>query len=346
MIHAIIDIGSNTVRMAVYQIKDGAVEQIMKKKDTTVGLASFVHDNVLEERGIKRLIYALEDFQKFLAALRIEDITLFATGALRNAANSREAVAAIKERTGLDIYVIRGEEEAELDFIGATHDLAAEAGLLFDIGGASTEMVHYEARKIVRKTSLPVGSLYLHTKFTKELLPSRTELGKMRADAARILDSAAGFAGLQGLPACGIGGTFKGAAALCASFFPASDGRTIRREEIKALLATAHSRKTTPSGSCAPFPTVCTRFCPASSSPTSSPNASPFPPSPTATRACARDTSTTAYGRNDEPPRRPRRDTDDGKKKQGIGRYGKHLGASEARELFERRSARRNAAPR
>mgnify|MGYP003092183096 FL=1 len=59
----------------------------------------------------------------------------------------------------------------------------------------------------------------------------------MRADAARILDSAAGFAGLQGLPACGIGGTFKGAAALCASFFPASDGRTIRREEIKALLA-------------------------------------------------------------------------------------------------------------
>ena len=237
MIHAIIDIGSNTVRMAVYQIKDGAVEQIMKKKDTTVGLASFVHDNVLEERGIKRLIYALEDFQKFLAALRIEDITIFATGALRNAANSREAVAAIKERTGLDIYVIRGEEEAELDFIGATHDLAAEAGLLFDIGGASTEMVHYEARKIVRKTSLPVGSLYLHTKFTKELLPSRTELGKMRADAARILDSAAGFTRLQGLPACGIGGTFKGAAALCASFFPASDGRTIRREEIKALLA-------------------------------------------------------------------------------------------------------------
>ena len=85
MIHAIIDIGSNTVRMAVYQIKDGAVEQIMKKKDTTVGLASFVHDNVLEERGIKRLIYALEDFQKFLAALRIEDITIFATGELRNA---------------------------------------------------------------------------------------------------------------------------------------------------------------------------------------------------------------------------------------------------------------------
>ena len=48
MIHAIIDIGSNTVRMAVYQIKDSAVEQIMKKKDTTVGLASFMHDNVLE----------------------------------------------------------------------------------------------------------------------------------------------------------------------------------------------------------------------------------------------------------------------------------------------------------
>ena len=92
MIHAIIDIGSNTVRMAVYQIKDNAVEQTMKKKDTTVGLASFMHDNVLEERGIKRLVYALEDFQKFLAALHIENVSIFTTGALRNAANSREAI--------------------------------------------------------------------------------------------------------------------------------------------------------------------------------------------------------------------------------------------------------------
>ena len=64
MIHAIIDIGSNTVRMAVYQIKDSAVEQIMKKKDTTVGLASFVHDNVLEERGVRRLAYARSKISK------------------------------------------------------------------------------------------------------------------------------------------------------------------------------------------------------------------------------------------------------------------------------------------
>ena len=234
MIHAIIDIGSNTVRMAVYQIKDNAVEQIMKKKDTTVGLASFMHDNVLEKRGIKRLVYALEDFQKFLAALHIENVSIFTTGALRNAANSREAIAEIKARTGLDIYVIRGEEEAELDFIGATHDLAAEEGLLFDIGGASTEMVHYKAQKIVRKTSLPVGSLYLHTKFTKELLPSREEVARMRTDAARILNSAADFTGLQGLPACG---TFKGAAALSAALFSASDGQTITRAAIDALLA-------------------------------------------------------------------------------------------------------------
>ena len=202
-----------------------------------MGLASFVHDNVLEERGVRRLVYALEDFQKFLAALHIENISIFTTGALRNAANSREAIEEIKARTGLDIYVIRGEEEAELDFIGATHDLAAEEGLLFDIGGASTEMVHYKAQKIVHKTSLPVGSLCLRTKFTKELLPSREEVARMRTDAARILDSAADFTGLRGLLACGIGGTFKGAAALSAALFPASDGRTITREAINALLA-------------------------------------------------------------------------------------------------------------
>ena len=98
-------------------------------------------------------------------------------------------------------------------------------------------MVHYKAQKIVRKTSLPVGSLYLHTKFTKELLPSREEVAKMRTDAARILDSAADFTGLRGLPACGIGGTFKGAAALSAALFSASDGQTITLTAIDALLA-------------------------------------------------------------------------------------------------------------
>lgn len=227
MIHAIIDIGSNTVRMAVYQLSGASVVQVMKKKDTTVGLASFIRDNVLEHRGIERLIYALRDFQKLLAALRISSVTIFTTGALRNAANSREAIGEIKERTGLSVYVIRGEEEAELDFIGATHDLAAEAGLLVDIGGASTEIVHYAAHKIVRKVSLPVGSLYLHTKFTKAVLPSQAELLAMREDAESIIAAAGGFDGVCGLPICGIGGTFKGTAALCAALFEGADGRTL-----------------------------------------------------------------------------------------------------------------------
>ena len=124
MIHAIIDIGSNTVRMAVYQIKDGAVEQIMKKKDTTVGLASFMHDNVLEERGIKRLVYALEDFQKFLAALHIENISIFTTGALRNAANSREAIEELL-RMGVQPVMLTGDNRRTANAVGAKLGLSA-----------------------------------------------------------------------------------------------------------------------------------------------------------------------------------------------------------------------------
>ncbi len=299
MIHAIIDIGSNTVRMAVYQIKDSAVEQIMKKKDTTVGLASFMHDNVLEERGIKRLVYALEDFQKFLAALHIENISIFTTGALRNAANSREAIEEIKTRTGLDIYVIRGEEEAELDFIGATHDLAAEEGLLFDIGGASTEMVHYKAQKIVRKTSLPVGSLYLHTNSRK----NSYRLARKSRRCARtphassippqISQDSRGFP-----PAASAALSRVQQRSLPLSFLPRTAGRSHARQSMRcsrASCAIAISQKMTPCISCAPFPTACTRSCPASSSPAFSPNASHFLSSPTATRACAKATSTTAF---------------------------------------------------
>jgi len=91
-------------------------------------------------------------------------VAAFTTAALRNAKNSREAVAAIEERTGIKIQVISGDEEATFDFIGATHNLQNDSGLLIDIGGGSTEIVTYRDRQIQYKTSLPIGSLSFASK--------------------------------------------------------------------------------------------------------------------------------------------------------------------------------------
>lgn len=218
MIQAIIDIGSNNIRLAIYQIEYGKIELLMKKKHA-VGLAAYIKNGIMQPKGIDKTCSILEEYKDFLSSLKIENITAFTTAALRNAANSEAAVGEIRQRTGIDIRVISGDEEATFDFIGATHDLKDPDGLLIDIGGASTEIVLYKNHQICQKISLPVGSLALHTKYVEDLLPSHEEIQDMEKEISRLLDQAEEFKDVKFLDICGIGGTFKGAVALYNEIF-------------------------------------------------------------------------------------------------------------------------------
>ena len=93
MLYGMIDIGSNTVRMAIYRIEGTHVEMLMKKKHT-VGLAAYLKDGVMQKQGIDKAVEILKEFRAFLLSFNITHVVAFTTAALRNAANSREAVAA------------------------------------------------------------------------------------------------------------------------------------------------------------------------------------------------------------------------------------------------------------
>ena len=154
MLQAMIDIGSNTIRMAVYEIKDGHAVQVMKRKHA-IGLSAFVRDGVMLEEGIRRAAETVEEYRDFLAGIGIENVVAFTTAALRNAKNSAEAVSAIEEKTGVPIRVISGEEEAAFDFAGAIHDLSTDDGVILDIGGGGRghpERCHRSGEYRVRGT--------------------------------------------------------------------------------------------------------------------------------------------------------------------------------------------------
>lgn len=226
MLHGIIDIGSNTIRMAVYLIEGSHIEMLLKKKHT-VGLAGYLKDGVMQQQGIDKAVEILAEFKDFLQLFRITNVSAFTTAALRNAKNSRQAVEEIEARTGLKIRVITGDEEATFDFIGATRKLQSDSGLLIDIGGGSTEIVTYRNREIQYKTSLPIGSLAFRTQYVHGLLPTLTECMEMRAAAEAVLKEADGFTGGAVESIAGIGGTFKGASALYNILFnqPAANTR-------------------------------------------------------------------------------------------------------------------------
>ena len=186
MLYAVIDIGSTTIRMAIYEILDNKLNLIHKRK-YTVGLASYVKDNVMEQAGIDKACEILNSFKSFLTSFNIENVSAFTTAALRNAQNSKEAVAEIIARTGIDLHIISGDEEATYDFIAATHELDYHDGFIIDIGGASTELIRFADNKIIQKTSLPIGSLALHTKYATDFLPSEEEIAQMIKEVHAIM---------------------------------------------------------------------------------------------------------------------------------------------------------------
>lgn len=238
MLLGMIDIGSNTIRMAIYLIEGSHIEMLMKKKHT-VGLASYLKDNVMQPEGIDKAAEILNEFRGFLTTFQVTQVTAFTTAALRNAENSREAVAEIERRTGFSIRVITGDEEAEFDFIGATHNLQNDSGLLIDIGGGSTEIVSYRDRTIRYKTSLPIGSLGLRTRYVTELLPSASECLAMRSEAGRMIENLDMPVSMPETAVIGIGGTFKGATALYNAMFnqPASNVRMETRRFMTMISA-------------------------------------------------------------------------------------------------------------
>jgi len=236
MLQGIIDIGSNTIRMAVYLIEGGHFEQLMKRKHT-VGLASYVEDGIMQQDGIDRAVETLCEYKKLLSCFKISRVEAFTTAALRNAKNSRQAVAEIEDRTGVKIRVISGDEEATLDFIGATHSLNNDSGLLIDIGGGSTEIVTYRNRQIQYKTSLPIGSLGFAKKYVHSILPTFKECLEMYEEAEATIGAAADFLNICEAEIVGIGGTFKGACALNNELFnfPAANYR-LEAKNIRQII--------------------------------------------------------------------------------------------------------------
>ena len=80
-----------------------------------------------------------------------------ATAAIRNAANGAELVARVAEETGIQLHIISGNTEAYISYLGVINTLNVRDGIIFDLGGGSTELILFKNRKILESVSLPIG---------------------------------------------------------------------------------------------------------------------------------------------------------------------------------------------
>ena len=225
--YTIVDVGSNTVRMNVYDIRDKKLKLLFSKKET-VGLASYVRGQYMSAAGIEKVISVLEEFRDVLNNLNIHEMHVFATAALRNVDNSQEAVEEINRRTGLQVQVISGREEAELDFLGAAIESNIKKGLLVDIGGGSTELVAYKDGRIRSAISIAKGSLNSYNKYVKGILPTKEERKNIKKDFVERLEGLQDFESKNKYKLiCGVGGTVRAALKLDRLLFGKSAAENI-----------------------------------------------------------------------------------------------------------------------
>ncbi|HIW48448.1 MAG TPA: hypothetical protein H9687_04120 [Firmicutes bacterium] len=175
MKYAVIDIGSNSMRLTAYETQKDKFTILFKDK-IMAGLANYVENGRLTSDGILRAITGLLQFRRLLSSLAIERTAVFATASLRNIENTQEAVSAISEATGFPVEVLSGHEEARLGFYGATLEFPLKHGIFLDIGGASTETARFEDGTLLSTDSFPVGSLKLYRECVKKILPSKKSL--------------------------------------------------------------------------------------------------------------------------------------------------------------------------
>ena len=142
---AIVDLGSNTIRLSVYNtLPEGGFDLLFSEKEMA-GLVSYVHGGVLSPEGIQRACGAIRDFQALLRQFDLDAPHVFATASLRNIRNTEEAVEQIRAATGVGVDVISGELEARLGYYGARTATDLQDGAMFDIGGGSAEVLEVRA---------------------------------------------------------------------------------------------------------------------------------------------------------------------------------------------------------
>lgn len=237
----IIDVGSNTFRLCVYEVGEGGEYEELANAKSALGLASYLTpQGELQQDGVDKACKALAKLVRMAHLMQCDDVSIFATAAVRNCTNSKDVVAQLEQACWTKIEVISGAEEARLSLLGAQQSVEMGDGLFFDIGGGSTELMSLARGEMQVNESIPLGSLNAWRKCCTQILPQRYELELLAVEVGRQLDN-------QNVPlpqhcrACGIGGTMRFALKVAKMLGAECRGRELSQADVELIFNTLDS---------------------------------------------------------------------------------------------------------
>lgn len=236
----VLDIGSNTGHLLVVDAHRGAAPLPAYSYKQPLRLAEHLDETgAVAQAGID----ALAEFTT--RALRIaedkgsEDMLAFATSAVRDALNSEAVLAEVRERTGQEIAVLTGEDEARLTFLAVRRWCGWSAGRLsvFDIGGGSLEIAGGADEEPDVAWSLPLGAARLARQHFAVGVPDEDSVRQLRKEIRAEIARDAGRLLRAGTPdrAAATSKTFRSLARICGAA-PSADGPLVPRSLPLATL--------------------------------------------------------------------------------------------------------------
>lgn len=185
---AVMDIGTNTIRLLIGCVKEGKVMRLATNRTVTRLGKDILKTGKLSRQNIIKSIKCMVDFKEICNEYGAKEIRAVGTSALREAKNSNEFLAHAKKIAGIDVDLISGAKEAELTLKGVlgagvgsqgSRKKELERFFIVDIGGGSTEWIFYKGSNTIMN-SIPIGAVKLFDAFIKHDPPTPDELRRMK----------------------------------------------------------------------------------------------------------------------------------------------------------------------
>jgi len=208
---AVIDLGSNTTRLNVFDLKDKKQPELLAEAKYKVRLSEDMGDEkvLINPAAIQRAMEAMQQFSTILAAYPGVRILAVATEAMRKARNGPALAELLFQTTGIPIRIISGEEEAFFDFQAVLNTLPERDALIIDTGGGSCELILMRDGKCRQSVSLPLGSVVLSEKFTDKGDMTAAAIFRLFNHVHARLSTVKWLSEARGIPVIAVGGNHR-----------------------------------------------------------------------------------------------------------------------------------------
>jgi exopolyphosphatase/guanosine-5'-triphosphate,3'-diphosphate pyrophosphatase len=230
----VLDVGSNTVHLLVVDAHHGAAPLPAHSHKTELRLAEHIVDGErISDVGVDTLVGFVRSAQEVAEDLGVTEIMAFATSAIREASNGEEVLATVLDRTGVDLVVLSGSDEARLTFLAVRRWFGWSSGrlLVLDIGGGSLEIAVGTDEVPDVAVSLPLGAGRMHRAFLQHDPVRPDELKAMRKHVRATIADVTGRIARAGDPrhVVATSKTFRSLARITGAA-PSSEGPFVQRE--------------------------------------------------------------------------------------------------------------------